>query len=180
MPLLITIPKSELWDEKNQEFIEFEAKTLALEHSLLSISKWESKWKKPYLTNKPKSREEVIDYVRCMTISQNVDSKIYYGLTNKNLKDIDEYIKDSMTATRFSNNPKKNNNEIITNELIYYWMSALSIPFSCDKWHLNRLLTLIEIANRKNQPPKKMSPEAVARRNQSLNKARRAKHKSRG
>ena len=180
MPLTITIPGRELWDEKNQKFIEFSSKTLTLEHSLISVSKWEAKWKKPYLTNKRKTREEVIDYVRCMTISGNVDHDVYYGLTRKNLKDIEHYINDSMTATTFTNKPRRSPSEYMTNETIYYYMTALNIPFSCEKWHLNHLLTLIEVANRKQEKPKKMRPSAVASQYASLNAARRAKHRSRG
>lgn len=180
MPLAITIPGRELWDEKNNQFIEFSSKTLTLEHSLISVSKWEAKWKKPYLTDKPKTREEVIDYVRCMTISGHVAPDVYYGLTRKNLKEIQDYINDPMTATTFSQKPRKSSSEFLTNELIYYYMTALNIPFSCEKWHLNHLLTLIEVANRKQEKPQKMPKRAVMGQYRSLNAARRAKHGTRG
>lgn len=189
MPLVLSIPARELFDESTSTIIEIPAKKLVLEHSLVSISKWESKWHKPYIpplmaTKKEaaKSREEELDYVRCMTIGDNVDPMIYYGLSRKNRLDIQQYINDPMTATIITqNNKKPGRSEVITSELIYYWMTALNIPFQpCEKWHLNRLLKLIEVCAIKNEQPKKMSPKSIAKRNHSLNAARRAKHHSKG
>jgi hypothetical protein len=178
--LKIAIPAIESYDEVNNEFITSPAQTLCLEHSLVSISKWESKWCKPFLTNDEKTIEETIDYVRCMTITQNVDDKVYNFLTNDNIRQVREYIEASMSATTFSNDKKTINREIITSEIIYYWMIALNIPFECQKWHLNRLLTLINVCNIKNAPPKKMSKTELARRNSELNMARRNSLHSRG
>lgn len=173
--LQITVPVSpEGWDEKKQEFIEPKVQILQLEHSLISLSKWESKWCKPFLSSKEKTSEETMDYIKCMTITQNVDPDVYNHLTAKNIEDINNYIYAPMTATTFSDDRNgKSNREIITSELVYYWMVALQIPFECQKWHLNRLLTLIRVCNVKNQPPKKMSKRDVMSRNAALNAARR-------
>lgn len=171
--LRLIVPRREYFDNKKQEFIYYEEQTLILEHSLISISKWESKWKKPFLDKKPKSYEESIDYVRCMTLNQNVDPNSYYGLNQKLFDTISEYIDDSMSATWFSEKENKGGGrQIVTSELIYYWMVAFNIPFECQKWHLNRLLTLIRICEIKNQPSKKMKKSDIYSRNRALNAAR--------
>ena len=181
MPITITVPEKSLFNSETNEFIEVKETKLKLEHSLLSITAWESKWHKPYLSKEQKTSEEVLDYVRCMTINTPVDPNVYLALSNDNLKQIISYIEDPMTATTIKRQEKKASNEIITNEIIYYWMTALNIPFDpCQKWHLSRLLTLIEVASIKNQPPKKMSQKEIMKRNRSLNAARRAKHHSSG
>jgi hypothetical protein len=173
--LKITIPASEQWDEIKGIFIyPNKEQTLQLEHSLVSLSKWESKWRKPFLTKGDKTIQESIDYVRCMTITPNVDSDVYNFLTKNNIDEVATYIEAPMTATTFSNNKTSINREIITSEIIYYWMVALSIPFECEKWHLNRLLTLINVCNIKNQPAKKMSARELYNRNKTLNAARKA------
>ena len=177
--LQITIPGGEKYDEVSNLFIYSKEKTITLEHSLLSISKWESKWKKPFINNSNKTREEQIDYVRCMTLTPNVDANIYYGLSDQNKREINSYINDSMTATWFTKKKDRPSKDIITSELIYYWMIALDIPFECQKWHLNRLLVLIKICNEKNAP-KKMSKNDLRRRNTSLNESRRAAMHTRG
>lgn len=178
--LTITVPARELFDDRTNEFIYTKAHTLQLEHSLVSISKWESKWHKPFLTKETKTEEEMRDYIRCMTITQNVDPSVYLGLSRNNLVQIKQYIDDTMTATTFNDKNKKQNHQVITSELIYYWMVSLNIPFECQKWHLNRLLTLIHICDIKNTPAKKMSRRDVMSRNASLNAARRAKLGTRG
>lgn len=179
--LQITIPATELWDEVNERFIRTRKQTLQLEHSLVSISKWESKWCKPFLTKEKKTTEETIDYIRCMTLTQNVNPNIYFALTNENIKQVDDYIDAPMTATTFSEDKSgRSNREIITAELIYYWMIALQIPMKCEKWHINRLLTLIRVCNIKNQPPKKMSQGEIMRRNAELNAARRKQLNTKG
>ena len=179
--LQITIPAAHLWDEKNEVFIETKEQTLQLEHSLVSLSKWESKWCKPFLSKNAKTKEEVIDYVRCMTITQNVNPDAYMYLTNDNFEQIQKYIDAPMTATFFSDNKKsKPNKEIVTSELIYYWMIALNVPFECQKWHINRLLTLIKVCNIKNQPPKKISRREIMSRNAALNQARGQQLNTRG
>lgn len=179
--LNITIPKQELYDEENNEFINLPEKTICLEHSLVSVSKWESKWKKPFLSKEPKTVEETIDYIKCMTITQNVDDKVYNYLSKENIKDINKYIDDSMTATTFYDMRKNTvRQENITSELIYFWMISLNIPMECQKWHLNRLLTLIKICNIKNDSGKKMSRSEINSRNAALNAARRKKLNTRG
>lgn len=179
--LQITIPAAELWDERNEKFIRTKKQTLQLEHSLVSISKWESKWCKAFLTKEPKTAEEMIDYIRCMTLTQNVDPNIYVGLTNENIRQINEYIEAPMTATTFMEDKSgRGSREVITSELIYYWMIALQIPWDARKWHINRLLTLIRVCNIKNQPPKKMSKGEIMRRNAELNAARRKQFNSKG
>ena len=178
--LEITVPGKELFDEKKNEFVYLKPTTLTLEHSLISLSKWESKWKKPFLSS-DKSLPETLDYIRCMTITQNVQPDIYNYLSKENINDVTAYIEDPMTATSIKDNrPQKANKEIITAELIYYWMVTLNIPFECQKWHLNKLLTLIDICSIKNQPSKKMSKNEILRQNRELNAARRAKYKTRG
>lgn len=186
--LQITIPAAdaiEEWDEIHEEFIYTESTkeaTLCLEHSLVSISKWESKWCKPFLTKEEKTAEETIDYVKCMTLTKNVDPEVYNHLTDDNIMQINRYIDAPMTATWFSEDPnsRKPSREQVTSELIYYWMIALNIPFECQKWHLNRLLTLIRVCNVKNQPPKKMSRKQIMERNRALNAARRKRLNSKG
>lgn len=179
--LRITIPGTEQFNDETQEFVTTKEQTLALEHSLVSLSKWESKWQKPFLDTTDRTPEEVIDYVRCMTITQNVDPTIYYSLTPELMKTINDYIEAPMTATWFGDSKNaKPNREVVTSEVIYYWMIALEIPFECQKWHLNRLLTLIQVCNIKNQPPKKMDRRTVMEKNRALNQARRSKFKSRG
>lgn len=180
--LQIVIPIcSEGWDEENERFVEPQTITLDLEHSLVSLSKWESKWCKSFISNPNKTNEELMDYVRCMTLTENVDPEVYDHLTNDNVKQINEYISAPMTATYFTDDKRgKQNREIITSELIYYWMIAAGIPFECKDWHLNRLLTLIRVCGIKNQPPKKMSKRSIMSRNAALNAARRQQYNSTG
>ena len=179
--LKVYVPESEQYNEESNEFYIIKEQTLMLEHSLLSISKWESKWGKPFISNKPKTVQETIDYIRCMTINKNVDSRIYNNISTKTIQDINSYIDSPMTATWFSKEaPSKPSGESITSELIYYWMVAHGIPFECEKWHLNRLLTLIKVCNLKNQPEKKMSKNAILAQNRALNDARRKKLHTRG
>lgn len=180
--LQITIPSRELWDESRDEFVITKEQTLQLEHSLISISKWESKWQKAFLTKQEKTLEESIDYIKCMTLNQNIDPSVYNYLTNDNIRQINAYIDSPMTATYFSEEKsgKVGHGEQITSELIYYWMIALQIPFECQKWHLNRLLTLVRVCNIKNQPPKKRSRREIMSRNAALNAARRKQMNTRG
>lgn len=178
--LKITIPAIELYDEKIQEFLTSKSYELQLEHSLVSISKWESKWHKPFLTKGNKPMKETIDYIRCMTISQNVDDNVYSVLRDKELSTIMEYIDDSMTATIFQKETQVTNKETITSELIYYWMIAFNIPSEYQRWHLNRLLTLINVCNIKNQPKKKLGRKELMERNRSLNEQRKAKLNTKG
>ena len=180
--LQITVPSTELWDESKEEFIQTKEMTLELEHSLVSLSKWESKWCKPFLSKNNKTDEEMLDYIRCMTITPKVKPETYYALSRDNIMRINDYINAPMTATFFSNDKqKRGSREIVTSELIYYWMIALNIPFECQKWHLNRLLTLVKVCNIKNDPhPKKMSKKSIMSRNAALNAARRKQLNTKG
>ena len=179
--LKITIPAKELFDESTQTFIETEEQTLELEHSLVTISKWESKWCKSFISTKEKTYSETIDYIKCMTLTQNVKPEVYNRLTKDNVDTIMAYINAPMTATFFSNKEQaKQSSEQVTSELIYYWMISLNIPFECQKWHLNRLLTLVKVCNVKNSPRKKMSKRDLASQNAARNAARRAKLNSKG
>ena len=180
--LQIVVPISpEGWDEDKQEFVKGKEQTLQLEHSLVSLSKWESKWCKPFLSKAPKSSEEIMDYIKFMTITQNVKPEVYDHLTQSNIEQINAYIESPMTATTFVEDKNgKHSREIITSELIYYWMVTLQIPFECQKWHLNRLITLIRVCNVKNAPPKKMSKRDIMSRNAQLNAARRKQFNSKG
>ena len=175
--LQIVIPSSERWDESREEFVYGKEQRIQLEHSLVSISKWESKWHKSFLSSRDKTAEEILDYVKCMTITQNVNDELYQCLTDENIIAIDKYIDNPMTATHFTNksaeNERKINRDIITSEIIYYWMIAFNIPFECQKWHLNKLLTLIQVCEIKNQSPKKRSKKEIMTENTRLNEERR-------
>jgi hypothetical protein len=172
--LKITIPGIEQFDDEKEEFLPLtKEQTLQLEHSLVSLSKWESKWCKPFLSKVEKTDEETIDYIQCMTLTQHVDQETYHLLTRANKLEITNYIEAPMTATIFSKDGNSKTKEIITAEIIYYWMISMNIPFECQKWHLNRLLTLINVCNLKNQPPKKLSQREIINRNRALNDTRR-------
>lgn len=180
--LNLDVSEKELFNELTGEFFTIPAKTIKLEHSLVSISKWESKWKKPFLSSE-KSAEEIIDYIKLMTISQNVEDEIYNYLNNEEINKVTEYISDTMTATWFNEKQEKKSptsREIITSEIIYYWMIQLNIPVEFQKWHINRLLTLIKVCSIKNEPPKKMSKRELLNRNSKLNAERRKMLNSKG
>lgn len=179
--LRLKIKGKEFYDDVLEEFVVTKDQTLVLEHSLVSLSKWESKWKKPFWSKDKKSTLESLDYVRCMTITQNVPDETYLGLSDVEMSIVNEYIEDSMTATTFSNlDSETKNREIITSEIIYYWMIALDIPVEFQKWHISRLLTLIQVCNVKNAKPKKLGRRAIANRNSQLNKQRREAMKTKG
>lgn len=171
----------ELYDEIKEEFITVKPINLKLEHSLISISKWEAKWKKPFLAKSEKTTEEVRDYIKCMCLTQNVPNEVFEYMSYENQNKIMAYVEDPMTATWFSeSNQKGGKGEAITSELIYYWMIAFNIPSEYQKWHINRLLTLIRVCDRKNAQPKKMSKRDILDSNKALNDARRAALKSKG
>lgn len=179
--LIITVPAVEMFNEKTQEFFWTKEQTLQLEHSLVSLSKWESKWCKAFLSKEKKTIDETIDYIKCMTITQNVNPDVYNHLSRSNIEEIHKYIDLPMTATRFYNDDQKGRGkETVTSELIYYWMIALNIPMECQKWHLNRLLTLIRVCNIKNTPPKKRSRREIMSRNAALNAARKKQFNTNG
>jgi hypothetical protein len=174
--LQIVVPASELFDEKTETFIKTKETTLRLEHSLLSISKWESKWCKPFLAktkNDRRTPKEMLDYIKCMSLVGNVPDEVFNALTPENMTAINNYINHPMTASTVADRPgSPGRTEVITSELIYYWMVAYNIPFECEKWHINRLIMLIRICNAK-QNPQKISSRDLAKRNRELNAARR-------
>ena len=179
--LRLVIPASEKYDDVNNEFIYTSEQTLILEHSLLSISKWESAYCKPFLTDKELTYEETIYYIRCMTLDENVDPDVYDRLTNDQIEAVKRYLNAPMTATRIvDSSSKKGNNKIITNELVYYWMISANIPMECETWHFNRLMMLIRVCNAENQPAKGMSKREIMNQNRALNASRRKRLNSKG
>lgn len=183
--LTIIVPETEYFDEKTQTFESIKETKLQLEHSLVSISKWESKWHKSFLSDDKKTQEEFRDYVKCMTITQNVNPVVYSVLTPKNLKEIADYMDNPMTATTissFGDDKRNRRKDRVTSELIYYWMIAFNINFECQKWHLNRLLMLIQICKIKNDQSggKKMTRSQIINRNKMINEANKAKFNTRG
>lgn len=183
LEMIIPAIKQDIWDEKKEMFISCTIQKdlkLRFEHSLKSIADWESKWEKPFFSS-DLSDEEFFDYVKQMTITPNVDPKVYDMFTQEQFNTIAEYLKAPMTATKFSNKEKKGGvKKIITSELIYCWMTELNIPFECEKWNIKRLLALIQICEDRQTPPKKMSQKELMRRNDALNNARRKKLHSKG
>lgn len=177
--LKIAIPETEYWDSVNERFINLKSQVLSMEHSLISISKWESKWHKPFNSDAPKTYEESLDYLRCMTLTPNVNPLIYRAIPDEAIKRIDAYIHDPMTATTVKDFGNKKSREVVTSELVYYWMITLGIPMECQKWHFNRLLTLIRVCEAKNNP-KKMGRRESLEQQRALNKARRAKYHTKG
>lgn len=182
--LTLTVPDSEYFNEATDTFDTVKGGSLLLEHSLISISKWESKWKKPFLKKGTLTSEELVDYVIMMSVKPPLDPSIYYRLTNSQIQQISDYIDDPMTATTFSKTEGGNvkiQREIITSEIIYYWMIAHNIPSEYEKWHLNRLLTLIQVCNIKNAPSKKnRRPKSSGKQRSALNQARLSKYNSSG
>ena len=176
----IHVPKGEFWDERKREFVYTKETTLKLEHSLISIAKWESKWHIPYLSSE-KTNEQALDYVRCMTLNQDVDPNVYLRLTIKDIKEIKDYIEDPMTATKISDtNGKNGKSQIITAELVYYWMTQFNLPIELlEKWHFNRLITLIRVCAEESNP-KKMTQAEAAKSMREINAVRRAKYNTKG
>ena len=193
---LLTIPKQEYWDARKQEFVQLNAVTIRLEHSLVSLSKWESKWHVPFFGNDAMTREQMVDYVRCMTVTQGVSPEVYLRLTEANMNAVYKYMDDPMTATWFAGEPKpwepkipQNNKprskikvkaKPLTSKVIYSRMFAAHIPIECEKWHLNRLFTLIRVCNEEQKPPKKMNKKEAMSRQRALNEKRLKEFKTRG
>ena len=180
--LSIHIKPRDLFNEKTNEFIPVKGGTLKLEHSLVSISKWESKWKIPFVSERPTAMEQIDAYIRCMSVNGDPDQNLIASISTKDKNRIIDYIEEKQTATWFTNLDGKRNtqSDIITSERIYYWMIVYQIPHEYEKWHLSRLLTLIEICNRENTPPKKMTQAEIIARNKALNAERKARLHSRG
>lgn len=187
--LEIIIPEQhyEFYDEKKEEFlppIDIKETKLQLEHSLLSLKKWESKTHKPFLKDKEKTYDELSYYIQCMTLTHNVDPEVYHWIPENVINQVIEYINDPMTATWFSNNTfvgaQTTKRQTVTAEIIYYWMISLNIPVEFQKWHLNQLLTLIKVVNVSNKPPEKVDKRAAARERAALNRQRREMYNSKG
>ena len=179
--LKIVVPASEQFDNATQTFINTKEQALQLEHSLVSLSKWESTWNIPFLGREPKTDEQIIDYIRTMTLNE-VPREVFYRLSEKNYNEINEYINSKQTATWFNEEPNRpTSREIVTSELIHYWMISLQVPQEYQFWHINRLFTLIRVLNHKNQPKKKqgMTQSAAAQR-RALNEARQQKYNTAG
>lgn len=185
MPLILHIDEQDGFDRDRNEFINIKETTLQLEHSLISLKKWEQKYHVPFLDKKrQKTPEEWIYYIQCMTMTQNVDPNVFKYMSNENIKKVTAYIEDPMTATWFNDKNQRTQsnaykNEVITAEIIYYWMIELNIPIEFEKWHLNQLMTLIRVINIKHDP-KKMGKKEQAMQRSALNAQRRAKAHSRG
>lgn len=180
MPMTVVIPDINLFDDEKQMFIKVKGETFKIEHSLVSISKWEAKWHKPFMSKEQKTDEELCDYVRCMTLTQNVRPEIYAYIPPIVMNSIIEYINDPMTATTIKRKQSKKQTSIITSEVIYGWMIGLNIPVEFQKWHLNRLMTLIEVVNEQNSPKKNVGRHELMSQNAALNAARRKALHSKG
>lgn len=185
--LTVTLPGVELYDDNTSTFTTIKGTTITLEHSLVAISKWESKWKVPFLSKEAKTRAQTLDYIKCMTVTQNVNPLLYLYIPDSIIKQIQDYMDDKMTATWFreEKGPKKTRERVVTSELIYYWMIESNIPMECQKWHLNRLITLIQVVNeeRKAADPnnkKRRNPRDIAKSRSELNRQRRELLNSRG
>lgn len=181
MPKQITIPTTEMWDPVERRFYDVKQQTITMEHSLVSLSKWESKWKIPFIGNKNLTSEQILDYFKCMTFEKNVDPLVYNCLSQEQVTDILKYIDDSMTATWFGKSEDDaaamSDNRPVTAELIYYWMFTSGISKDCEKWHLNKLITLIHVFSEENKPKKKRTEAQRMAHHRALLKARRAKRK---
>lgn len=172
--LTITVESTEYYNESTEEFESQEEVVIHLEHSLVSLSKWESKWEKPFLEPNDKSPDEILSYIECMITDEKYPEGVVYKLNDNHVQLINAYIESKQTATTFGQMPdKKVRGETITSELIYYWLIAFNIPFECETWHLNRLFSLIRVCNIKNSPKQKMSKHEMAMRNRELNAKRR-------
>lgn len=179
--LKLIINQKDYYDELTSEFVKLNGQTIELEHSLLSLSKWESIYQIPFLGPEPKTSEQVMTYIKCMVLTPDVDESIFQHFTQEDLDKIDKYINSKESATTFGIMPQqKGPGEVITSELIYYWMVAFNIPFECEKWHINRLFSLVRICNIKNSKPKKMSRHEIAEQNRALNEQRKKQYNTTG
>lgn len=180
--LTIKVPLKEGFDDELDEFVILESYTFSLEHSLVSLSKWEAKFEKPFLSPNPKTAEETLWYIRCMAFDEEISDHILNKLSEQNIREINEYINGKQSATWFKEAvdlPAKSP-EIITAEIIYYWMLTLNVEKACEDWHLNKLITLIRVCNEKNAPPKKTNSADLARNRRLLNEERLARYGTEG
>lgn len=177
--LYLEVWSEELFDEQTNKFLPGEKYVLALEHCLAAVSKWESIWGKPFLTDKPKTLEEILSYFVCMSMDEKTDPKAFTYLNPEHVKRISEYMERRMTATTFSDNPKPSR-QIVTAEVLYHRMLANGIPLECQYWHLNKLLTLLHVYAIENEPEKKLSPREIAARNRALNEIQKKRLKTKG
>ncbi|MDY6073112.1 MAG: hypothetical protein SPI49_03335 [Eubacteriales bacterium] len=179
--LRIIIPAQEVYDEKFGTFCNIKETELQLEHSLISVSKWEQIWNVPFFSEKEKTNDEILSYIKCMSINNQIDDHVFLLLSTEDFKKINSYIEAKMTATWFGKENRGSvSRQVITSEIIYYWMITLGIPFECQKWHINRLLTLIKICNIKNAPSEKISRSEQINNQRMLNNARRRALRTRG
>lgn len=179
--LRIVLGATENYDDSTSEFVKQGGIEIDLEHSLLSLSKWESRWEKPFLSKDAKTEAEILSYIQCMCLDPEMAPEAFHHLSQENVEDINRYIDRKMTATWFAEAPgAPKTSEVITSELIYYWMTVFNIPFEAESWHINRLFTLIRICNIKQSPPKKMSRQEIAQRNRELNAKRKERFNTTG
>lgn len=178
--LEITVPESELYLSEENRFVTVPSCVLSLEHSLISVAKWESKWHIPYLNASKRTKAQDLDYIRCMVVGPIKNDFVFSALTPENIQQIRNYIDDTMTATTFSKTPPSRNKQVVTAEVLYARMFANNIPMECQKWHLNRLLTLIRVCDTASSPPSKMDKKQLAARYAEQNALRRAQHNTKG
>lgn len=181
--LKLFLPKLDVWDEKAEEFKEFGGIQVELEHSLYTISQWESKWKIPFANTKGLTREQLLDYImNFMCQTPDVPTNAWLAMSQKELQTISDYLEDPACATTIKSRPYGHGGkkEVVSAELIYFYMTQFGIPFECERWHLNKLMKLIDVCAIKNAPPKKMGRKEAAIQQAQLNAARRAKTGSRG
>lgn len=176
--LTITVPGGDFFDSASQRFVAYDSWDLELEHSLVSLSKWEIEFEKPFLSDEDKTDEETVGYIRAMTLTPNVPADVYSRLSDENLHAINAYIDRKMTATWFA--PSKNTGkEVITSEVIYYWMISAGVPLEWENRHLTRLITLIKVIGEKNAPAKKTPAGELATRTREINERRRREEEER-
>lgn len=180
--LIINVAETELFDEANDTFVTAPAVKLKLEHSLVSLAAWESKWEKPFLSDEQHTYEETVSYIQFMCIKPSVTEDTLGRISSEQFKEINNYIEAKMTATWFKELPgaSRMNKEVITAEIIYYWMTALNVPLEWESRHLNRLFTLIKVLNEKNKPAKKQPRSTTLEQHRSINEARRAQYAKKG